>query len=152
MVAFSMPASAQVLEPFDDPDERMERLEPPLPLPESFNSTVRPAPPDAPAVTRVDSLRGISEAVRSCWQRPAGSGFSGQEITIRVAFKRSGEVLGRPKITYYKPGGDVEQRERFTRSVEEAFMRCSPLPFTETLGRAVAGRIFTFRFIDAMPL
>ena len=146
------PAFAQDDLPFGDPDERQQQLEPPLPLPESYNSTVRPPPPDAPSVERISTLRDISNAIRTCWQPPSGSGYSGQEITLRVAFKRNGEVLGRPKITYYRSGGDADQRERFTRAVREAFVRCSPLPFTDSLGGAVAGRIFTFRFIDSMPL
>ena len=69
-----------------------------------------------------------------------------------MSFRRNGEVLGQPRITYYKAGTEPDQREPFTRSVREAFVQCTPLPVTESLGRAIAGRIFTFRFIDARPM
>jgi hypothetical protein len=137
--------------PFGEPDE--PPLEPPLALPESYNSIVRPPAPDQAPLTRIDTLREINQTIGACWRPPPGSGYSGQEITLRIAFKRNGEVLGHPKITYYRKGsGGDEQRESFSRSVREAFVRCSPLPFTERLGAAVAGRLFTFRFIDSRAL
>jgi hypothetical protein len=113
--------------------------------------TVRPRP-GAPPVERVDRIAQVFQAIQSCWRPPAGSGYSGQEITLRISFKRNGEVLGQPRITYYKAGTQADQREPFTRAVREAFERCTPLPFTESLGRAIAGRIFAFRFVDAQPM
>jgi hypothetical protein len=146
-----MPATAQVLPPAHDPDEREEPRQPPLPLPEGLRSTIRPRP-DAPRVERIDRIAQVFQAIQSCWRPPSGSGYSGQEITLRLSFKRSGEVLGQPRITYYKAGTQSEQRGPFTRAVREAFERCTPLPFTESFGRAVAGRVFSFRFIDAQPM
>ncbi|MBJ6125533.1 hypothetical protein [Microvirga splendida] len=145
------PAAAQVRSPALDPDEWGQPRQPPLPLPEGLRSTIRPRP-DAQRVERVDRIAQVFQAIQSCWRPPAGSGYSGQEITLRLSFKRSGEVLGQPRITYYKAGTQGEQREPFTRAVREAFERCTPLPFTESFGRAIAGRIFSFRFVDAQPM
>jgi hypothetical protein len=144
-------ALAQDYSPFGDPDARQEQLEPPLSLPEGINGVVRPRA-DAPSVGRIGRIGEVFPALQACWRPPAGSGFSGQEITVRLAFKRNGEVLGQPRITYYKAGGDRDQRDAFTRSVREAFERCTPLPFSDSFGAAVAGRLFTFRFVDARPL
>ncbi|QFU18107.1 hypothetical protein GDR74_11055 [Microvirga thermotolerans] len=119
-------------------------------MPESINGTIRPG--EGQRAPRIDNLTGIFRALQACWRPPAGSGFSGQEITLRIAFKRNGEVLGQPRITYYRPGSQPDQREPFTRSVQEAFARCTPLPFSDKLGAAVAGRIFTFRFSDTRPM
>jgi hypothetical protein len=149
--AVASPLTAQGLLPFDDPDERQRRLERPPPLPEGLRGTVRPRA-DAPRVERIDRIAQIFQAIQACWRPPAGSGFSGQEITLRLSFKRNGEVLGQPRITYYKAGTEADQREPFTRAVREAFERCTPLPFTESFGRAIAGRIFAFRFVDARPM
>ncbi len=153
VAGFSLPAVAQDGEfsPFGDPDERREQLEPPLTSPDVPRGTVWRYE-DAPRVSRVDRIRDVFRAIEACWQPPAGSGYSGQEITLRIAFKRNGEVLGMPKITYYRAGTEAEQREPFTRSVREAFVRCTPLPFTEGLGGAVAGRPFLFRFVDSRPM
>ncbi len=145
------PVAAQGLPPFGDPDERQRQLERPPPLPEGLRGTVRPRA-DALRVERIDRIAQIFQAIQACWRPPAGSGFSGQEITLRISFKRSGEVLGQPRITYYKAGTEADQREPFTRAVREAFERCTPLPFTESFGRAIAGRIFAFRFVDARPM
>jgi hypothetical protein len=142
--------------PFGDQGDRLQDLEPPPSLPQSFNVIIRPprpiARPGAQNAAPIETLRGIGEVIGTCWRRPEGSGYTGQEITHRVAFKRSGEVLGQPRITYYKPAGGPEQRESFARSVREAFVRCSPLRFSEKLGAAVAGRLFTFRFVDEQTL
>jgi hypothetical protein len=152
LVAFvAHSAVAQELSPFGDPDERQEQLEPPLSLPEGLRGIVRPQE-DASPVRRINRIAEVFQAIQACWRPPAGSGFSGQELTLRISFKRSGEVLGQPRITFYKAGTEAEQREPFTRSVRQAFERCAPLPFTERLGAAVAGRPFVFRFVDSRPM
>ncbi|HZW47557.1 MAG TPA: hypothetical protein VFF61_08525 [Microvirga sp.] len=128
-----------------------EPYEPPPSLPEGIRGIVRP---DAHAAVpqRINTLREVFQALQACWRPPGGSGYSGQEITLRLSFKRNGEVLGKPRIAYYKAGTEREQREPFTRSVREAFERCTPFPFTESFGAAIAGRIFAFRFVDARPM
>jgi hypothetical protein len=131
-------------------DEDDYWFEPPT-LPESINGVVRPGD-GVVNKNKINQLRDVFKAVHACWRPPAGSGFSGQEITLRLSFKRSGEIIGKPRITFYKPGTVQDQREAFTRSVREAFERCTPLPFSEDFGAAIAGRPFTFRFIDARPL
>jgi hypothetical protein len=125
--------------------------EPPHSLPEGVQGVVRPNA-NVSSPSRINTLREVFQALQFCWSPPAGSGYSGQEITLRLGFKRNGEVLGKPRITYYKAGTQGEQREPFTRSVREAFERCTPLPFTESFGAAIAGRIFAFRFVDARPM
>ncbi|WP_262031750.1 hypothetical protein [Microvirga sp. Mcv34] len=147
----SSPLAAQVLAPSPAFDEWYWPYDTSPPLPEGVMGTVRPRP-DAPRVDRIDRITEVFQALQSCWRPPAGSGYSGQEITLRLSFKRNGEVLGQPRITYYKAGTQADQREPFTRAVREAFERCSPLPFTESFGRAIAGRVFSFRFIDARPM
>jgi hypothetical protein len=144
-------AAAQVLAPALDPDEWDEPRPPPPPLPEGLRGTIRPRS-DAIRIERIERIAQIFPAIQACWRPPAGSGYSGQEITLRLSFKRNGEVLGRPRITYYKAGTQADQREPFTRAVREAFERCTPLPFTESFGRSIAGRIFSFRFVDAQPM
>ncbi|HEX2556654.1 MAG TPA: hypothetical protein VHL98_23410 [Microvirga sp.] len=120
------------------------------PLPESISGVVRPGPADR--LGRVDRIREVFEAVRACWRPPGDGGYTGEEITLRLAFRRTGEVLGEPRITYYRPGSEPERRAAFTRAVREAFERCTPLPFTPAFGAAVAGRPFTIRFSDTRPL
>jgi hypothetical protein len=146
-LGLAVPALAQVGR-FDDSDEYRERFQPSPSLPQSFNSIIRPPSGEEP-LRQINTLNDIGRAMQACWQ-PTGVRYSGQEVTIRISFKRNGEVLGKPMITHYREGEpDAANREAFTQAVREALVRCSPMPFTDKLGAAVAGRPFTFRFIDA---
>lgn len=139
----AQPALAQGL--FGDPEERREPVQP---LPQSFNGIIYP-PSGEEIPKQVDTLNDIVRAMQACW-RPTGVRYSGQSVTIRISFKRNGEVLGKPMITHYREGEpDAANREIFTQAVREALVRCSPMPFTDKLGAAVAGRPFTFRFVDS---
>jgi hypothetical protein len=135
---------------FGDPDERMLQLEPVPQLSENLSGIVRPH--SNPRLSRIDNLTDIFRALGACWEPPAGEPQSEQEVTLRLAFRRNGEVLGSPRVTYYRPGVHAAEPDAFTRSVHEAIARCRPLPFTEKLGGAVAGRVFIFRFSDTRPM
>jgi hypothetical protein len=115
-------------------------------LPRSFNGVIRPGAGE-PVPARLDTLRDIGRAIRACW-RPGGAQNSGQEVTIRISFKRTGEVLGQPRITHYRAGRNGD-RDAFTGAVRDALTRCTPIPVSPSLGAAIAGRLFTFRFVDA---
>lgn len=133
-----------------DWDRRPDFLEPP-PLPEGIIGNIRPGAGARPV--KLNRIKDVFDTIKTCWQRPGGDEFSGQELSILISFKRNGEVLGKPRITYYKPGtGGPDRRDAFTQSVREAFERCTPLPFSDSFGGAIAGRPFVFRFVDARPL
>ena len=156
-LALSGPAQAQY---WRDEDSSLE-ARPQLPYwdfshrtprtrPESINGVVRPLAAERPA--RIDRIREVFQALQACWQPPRGSGPTGEETTLRLAFRRSGAVLGEPRVTYYKAGSASGGRAGFVRAVRDAFERCTPLPFTPAFGAAIAGRPFTFRFSDTRPL
>jgi hypothetical protein len=126
------------------------RFEVPLPLPQGNSGVVRPG--EREPVARIERIRDVFAALQACWRPPRDGGFTGQEITIRLSFNSTGVPLGRPRITYYKAGGDASDRQAFARSVAAAFSRCTPLPFSKSFGSAIAGRPFTFRFIDSRSL
>jgi hypothetical protein len=110
---------------------------------------IRPLP-DEKRPRQIERLRDLSVFIGTCWKRPGRQlGDSGQEMSIRMSFSRRGEVIGKPRITFYKPSPDAELREAFVNSVKAALERCTPLPFSENFGGAIAGRPLTFRFVDA---
>jgi hypothetical protein len=148
-LAIAPPSLAQgALWAFEQDDGSFRQ--PPLTLPEGINGVLRASASPARA-GGIETIGQVFAAVRACW-RPPDTGLSGQQITLRLAFKRSGEILGTPRITYYRPGRNDDERNRFTRSVREAFAACLPLPLSPGLGAAVAGRPFTFRFVDDRPI
>jgi hypothetical protein len=138
------PAQSQAYEPPYD----LSPLQPPLALPQQLNGVIRGSSEPA-GVARIERIREVFEAMRACWHPPRfRDGPTGLQITLRTSFKRNGEAVGKPQVTYFQPGGDRDARDRFLGSISEAFRRCLPLPFTTEFGSAIAGRPFTFRFVD----
>ena len=68
------------------------------------------------------------------------------EITAIVSFTRDGNILGRPKITYESEQASNNDRLEYRIAVMETLQRCTPMPFTEGMGGAVAGHPFAIRF------
>jgi len=68
------------------------------------------------------------------------------DVTLRLAFRRDGSLIGRPAVTYSRPPRGKPEQERFIGELMSAFAACAPLPFSKGLGGAIAGRIFTFRY------
>jgi hypothetical protein len=96
----------------------------------------------------LNTLLDVRDAVLGCWKWPPLSEVrQGMQLTIRLSFKRSGEIFG-AKLTYQTPDVSEEERRMYYGVLLEALKLCSPLPVSESLGAAIAGRPFTFRFND----
>jgi hypothetical protein len=74
------------------------------------------------------------------------------QITVMLSFKRNGELLGKPRITYETPNASEDERLSYRVAMAQALTRCMPLQFTDGLGNALAGRPITIRFIDDRKL
>jgi hypothetical protein len=98
---------------------------------------------------KLDTLRAMFDALRVCWIPPAkDEARAGTQMSVRFAFKRSGEIIATPRVTYVSPGTPPETRETYLHAINAALERCTPLPFTDGLGGAVAGRPIAIRFVD----
>jgi hypothetical protein len=96
----------------------------------------------------LNTLADIHKAIQGCWKWPLRSEVQrGMELTIRLSFKRNGEIFG-VKLTYETRDVSEDERRLYYGALLEALKRCSPLPVTESLGSAIAGRPFTFRLKD----
>jgi hypothetical protein len=105
------------------------------------------ADPAAPKGT-LNTMADIQQALRACWQWPPKSeARSGMELTVRVSFKRNGEIFG-ALITFQTANVSEEERAIYHRALLAALSRCSPLPLSESLGEAIAGRPLTFHIHD----
>ena len=67
-------------------------------------------------------------------------------ITVIVSFNRAGAILGHPRITYESEQATDNDRLQYRIAVMEALQRCTPMPFTEGMAGAVAGRPFAVQF------
>ena len=92
----------------------------------------------------IDTLGDIGWAIEACWQPP----HTGDEVTVRVSFRRDGSVFGKPFITYRRTSAHASDAgAQLVASIKEAIDRCAPLPFTRQLGAWVAGQVFLIRFM-----
>ena len=73
------------------------------------------------------------------------------EITVIVSFRRDGTILGHPKITYESEQATDHDRLIYRIAVMETLQRCTPMPFTEAMAGAVAGRPFAVKFHNRRP-
>jgi hypothetical protein len=125
----------------------------PFPLGENLQLTIdstqshegKPVESDHP----VDTIAGMFAALRACWQPPADDeARSGMQMSVRFAFKRNGEIIGEPRVTYTTPGVGDETKQVYRHAIAEALARCTPLPFSDGMGGAVAGRPIAMRVVD----
>jgi hypothetical protein len=95
---------------------------------------------------QLDSIRDVAVALHRCWKPPPLSSANPIDITVIVSFNREGAILGHPRITYESEQANDSDRLQYRIAVMETLQRCTPLPFTEGLGGAVAGRPFAIPF------
>jgi hypothetical protein len=101
---------------------------------------------------QVDNLKEASTRLLKCWRPPPPSRANPDvEITVVVSFTRDGNILGRPKITYESENATDNDRLAYRIAVMEALQRCTPMPFTESMGGAIAGRPLAMRFPKRKP-
>jgi hypothetical protein len=102
---------------------------------------------------KLATLRDMFDALRACWvPPPKEEARLGMQMSVRFAFKRSGEIIAPPRVTYTSPDAPPEARETYHDAITSALARCTPLPFTAGLGGAVAGRPIAIRFVDNRKL
>jgi hypothetical protein len=89
---------------------------------------------------QLDTIRDVVLKLHSCWKPPPPSQANPIDITVIVSFNRGGAILGHPRITYESENASDNDRLKYRVAVMETLQRCTPLPFTEGLGGAVAGR------------
>lgn len=112
-----------------------------LPIAAFLGSTV--VAQDRPPIDTLDKLYG---AIYGCWQPPSGT--ADYHVTVRVSFRRDGSVFGARKTFSRFERADADRQPVF-RAVADIFERCTPLPFTRSMGTAQAGVPMVFVFKPA---
>jgi hypothetical protein len=121
--------------------------------PPKTDATADPSTPgsktEPPPERRLDTIRDMFAALRACWVPPASDAARpGTQLSVRLSFKRNGEPVGEPRVTFVSPGTAPDVRQTYLDAVTAALKRCTPLPFSPGLGGALAGRPIAIRFID----
>ena len=129
------------------------------PYGENLQLTIQTVPPkdDAAKYVRpdhdLDTIGDLFAELRSCWSPPAAdTAREGMQMSVRFSFKRSGEIIGAPRMTYATAGVSPDIRETYLKAINASLDACVPLKFTGGLGGALAGRPIAIRFVDNREL
>jgi hypothetical protein len=113
------------------------------------NAASEPEATDTAEEKPLDSIRAMYAALRACWvPPPKDSARHGMQYTIRFAFKRDGEIIAPPRVTYASHDAPADVRDTYREAVNAALARCTPLHFSKAMAGAVAGRPIAIRFVD----
>ena len=108
----------------------------------------KPAESDA-ADHELNTIRAMYQALRACWVPPGkDEARPGTQMSVRFAFKRSGEIIAAPRVTYVSPGVPNETRQVYLDAITAALDRCTPLHFSAGMAGAIAGQPIAIRFVD----
>ncbi len=129
------------------------------PCGENLQLTIESVPPkDQAAKYRkpdhdLDSIGDLFAALRSCWTPPpADSAREGMQMSVRFSFKRTGEIIAAPRLTYATAGVPADIRATYLKAINASLNACMPLKFTDGLGGSLAGRPIAIRYVDNRAL
>jgi hypothetical protein len=101
----------------------------------------------------LDTIGDLFAELRSCWAPPpAVSAQQGMQMTVRFSFKRSGEIIAAPRLTFATAGVSADVRDTYLKAINTSLDACVPLKFTGALGGALAGRPIAIRYVDNREL
>ena len=129
------------------------------PYGENLQLTIESVPPqdDAAKYQRpdhdLDTIGDLFSELRSCWSPPpADSAQAGMQMTVRFSFKRDGEIIAAPRMTFATAGVSADVRNTYLKAINASLDACAPLKFSGGLGGALAGRPIAIRYVDNREL
>ena len=129
------------------------------PYGENLQLTIETVPPhdDAAKYQKpdhdLDTIGDLFAALRSCWTPPpADTAREGMQMSVRFSFKRSGELIGPPRMTFATAGAPADVRDTYLKAINSSLDGCLPLKFTGGLGGSLAGRPIAIRYVDNREL
>ncbi len=101
----------------------------------------------------LDTIGDLFAALRSCWTPPpAESAREGMQMSVRFSFKRTGEIIAAPRLTFSTSGVPADTRSLYLKAINASLEACMPLKFTGGLGGSLAGRPIAIRYVDNRDL
>jgi hypothetical protein len=129
------------------------------PYGENLQLTIQTVPPkdDEAKYKRpghdLDTIGDLFAELRSCWSPPPqDAAREGMQMSVRFSFKRSGEMIGPPRVTFSTAGVPADTRATYLKAINASLDACIPLKFTSGLGGALAGRPIAIRYVDNREL
>jgi hypothetical protein len=101
----------------------------------------------------LDTIGDLFAELRSCWSPPpADTAREGMQMSVRFSFKKSGEIIASPRVTFATSGVPADTRDTYLKAITASLDACMPLKFTGGLGGALAGRPIAIRYVDNRDL
>jgi hypothetical protein len=129
------------------------------PYGQNLQLTIQSVPPaqDAAKYQRpdhdLDNIGDLFAALRSCWSPPAAEAArEGMQMSVRFSFKRTGEMIATPRVTFATSGVSADTRATYLKAINASLDACLPLKFTDGLAGALAGRPIAIRYVDNRAL
>jgi hypothetical protein len=69
-------------------------------------------------------------------------------MSVRFSFKRTGDIVAPPFVTYTTPGTKADTKQVYRGAINAALARCAPLPLSKSFSAAIAGRPISIRYVD----
>ena len=129
------------------------------PYGQDLRLTIQSVPPEQDAAKYkkpdhdLDNIGDLFAALRSCWSPPpAEAAREGMQMSVRFSFKKSGEMIAPPRLTFATDGASADTRSAYLKAINSSLDSCLPLKFTGNLGGALAGRPIAIRYVDNRDL
>jgi hypothetical protein len=129
------------------------------PYGENLQVTIQSVPPESDAAKYrkpdhdLDNIGDLFAALRSCWTPPPTDvARQGMQMSVRFSFKRTGEMIAPPRLTFATQGAPADTRATYLKAINSSLNACLPLKFSSSLGGALAGRPIAIRYVDNREL
>jgi hypothetical protein len=101
----------------------------------------------------LDTIGDLFAELRSCWSPPSpDTAHEGMQMTVRFSMKKSGEMIGPPRMTFATSGVPADVRATYLKAINSSLDACIPLKFSDGLAGALAGRPIAIRYVDNREL
>jgi hypothetical protein len=101
----------------------------------------------------LDNIGDLFAALRACWSPPPpDAAREGMQMSVRFSFKKSGEMIAPPRLTFATSGVPADTRDTYLKAINASLNACIPLKFSDGLGGALAGRPIAIRYVDNREL
>ena len=129
------------------------------PYGQDLRLTIQTVPPEQDAAKYrkpdhdLDNISDLFAALRSCWSPPpADVAREGMQMSVLFSFRRSGEIISAPRVTFSTREAPQQTRDLYREAITSSLNACVPLKFTGGLAGALAGRPNMIRYVDNRDL
>jgi hypothetical protein len=101
----------------------------------------------------VDRINELGPLLSKCLELPPDDEAQvGMQLSLKLAFKRDGELLADPRFTYTTHDAPEKVKAAYHAAALDMLKHCTPLPVTDKFGGAIAGRPFVVAIEETRDL